>query len=131
LLPPPIDLKPDLLKPDLLPATPDLARPEVRPTNPDGLTPFQLCVSGEACSSDCTTICQTIGTSACSCVGGVLVCGACQPPRIRVTFTPCPDNASGMACDSSGLACPLYSNGGLSGICACLDLGSGTRWNCI
>jgi hypothetical protein len=60
-----------------------------------------------------------------------LACGACQPPRIRITFAACPDNASGTTCDSSGLACPIYTNGNVTGICACLDLGGGTRWTCL
>ena len=137
LLPPPFDLKPDLLpppfdlKPDLPPVTPDLARPDLRPDTPDGLPPPQICVNGQACSSDCTTTCRTIGTSTCTCTGGVLACGACQPLSIHVTLTPCPDNAAGTACDSSGLACPVYTNGSISGVCACLDLGSGMRWTCL
>jgi hypothetical protein len=137
LPPPPFDLKPDLppppfdLKPDLPPVTPDLARPDLRPDTPDGLPPPQICVNGQACSSDCTTTCRTIGTSTCTCTSGVLACSTCQPPNIHVTLTPCPDNAAGTACDSSGLACPVYSNGSISGVCACLDLGSGMRWTCL
>lgn len=134
LLPPPLDLRTDLLpppldaRPDLLP---DLVPPDGRPPIPDGLPPLQVCANGEACSSDCKTTCRVVGTSACTCTNGVLACGACQPPNIQVTFTPCPDNVNGTACDSSGLACPVYTNGSITGVCACLDLGSGTRWNCI
>jgi hypothetical protein len=137
LLPPPLDLKPDLLpppldlKPDLLPVTPDLASPDVRRPAPDGLPPLQICVNGGACFSDCQTTCSSFGTSTCTCTSGVLVCGACQPPNIHVTFTPCPDRASGTVCDSSGLACPVYANGSITGFCACLDLGNGMRWNCF
>jgi hypothetical protein len=137
LLPPPLDLRPDLLpppldlRPDLLPARPDLASPEVRRPTPDGLPPLQICGNGEACFSDCQTPCSSFGTSTCTCTSGVLVCGACQPPSVHVTFTPCPDKASGTACDSSGLACPVYTSGSITGFCACLDLGSGMRWNCF
>ena len=137
LLPPPVDLRPDLVppppdvKPDLPPVTPDLARPDLRPDTPDGLPPPQICGSGQACFSDCQTTCSSFGTSTCTCTSGVLVCGACQPPNVHVTFTPCPDKASGTTCDSSGLACPVYTNGNITGFCACLDFGNGMRWNCF
>ena len=138
LPPTPVDARPDLppilpadARPDRLPATPDLAPPDLRPIRPDALTPPQLCADGEACSSDCTTTCQFVGTRTCACTSGTLACGACQPPHIVVTRTPCPENASGTACDSSGVACPIYTNGNISGVCACLDLGGGTRWICL
>ena len=136
LLPPPIDLRPDLspdlllapvdLRPDLLPPAPDL-----RPSTPDTSPPIQVCASGEACSSDCKTTCQVIGTSTCICTNGTLSCGTCQTPRLVFTPTPCPVNAAGTACDTTGVACPLYANGTVAGLCACLDLGAGTRWNCL
>jgi hypothetical protein len=146
-LPPPLDLNPDLLNPDLLkpdlpppppdarpdlpPVTPDLARPDLRPIPPDGIPPLQICVDGEACSGSCTTSCQSFGTRQCTCTNGVLACGACQPPNIHITLTPCPDKASGTSCDSSGLACPVYTNGSVTGACACLDFGGGLRWICL
>jgi hypothetical protein len=125
--PPPVDARPDVFL-----STPEVGIIDARRPRPDALPPFQICVDGAACSTDCTATCQTVGTSNCACSNGVLTCGACQPPHITFTFTPCPDNASGTTCDTDGLTCPVYTNGGISGACACLGLGGGgTRWFCL
>jgi len=142
LVPPPLDQRPDVPPPDLLPprfeVQPDLppSRPEVaaidlRPAATDSLPPPQLCASGEACTSDCKAPCQGIGTSTCTCTGGTLACGTCQQPNLVITLTPCPSNAAGTACDTSGQACPVYSGTSVTGLCACLDRGPGLRWNCL
>jgi hypothetical protein len=135
--PPPFDLRPDQpppsdVKHDGQPLNPDLVSFETHSISPDALLPFQLCVNGEACSSDCTASCQFIGTSACTCNNGTLSCGTCQLPHIVITITPCPDNlSSGVACDNIGLACPVYANGGIAGGCVCLNLGDGPRYFCL
>jgi len=142
LVPPPLDQRqdlppPDLLsprfevQPDLAPSRPEVAAIDLRPAATDGLPPPQLCASGEACTSDCKAPCQVIGTTACTCAGGTLTCGACQQPNLVLTPTPCPNNAEGTVCDTSGQACPVYSRISVTGLCACLDLGSGLRWNCL
>ena len=128
--PPPVS--PDALPDGLPPPTPDV-RPDGRPPRPDTAPPAQDCTAGAACTADCTTSCNAIGSMACACTNGVLSCGTCQVPPITVSQQPCPDNPTGTDCSSSGLACFAFSNGAISGACLCLARGNAgaLRWACI
>ncbi len=129
----PPDGPPFVTPPDGPPfVTPPDVRPDVRPPRPDSLPPAR-CASEAACTANCTTTCQTIGTMTCTCTAGVLSCGQCQVPPITISPQPCPDNPRSAECAPAGLVCVVYSNGAISGGCLCMTRGGSdaSRWTCI
>jgi hypothetical protein len=128
-----LDLLPPVLpdtRPDTVPDT--IPLPDTLPPRPDTAPD---CTAGVACTAACVSTCQVggfVGFGACSCVAGTLTCTTCQVLPITISPEPCPDNASGKQCSSSGLSCIAFTNGLLSGACMCSGLAGGSlAWRCL